>query len=68
MDSSNCREILFNWLRKFEAKVMALYEQRKKNKNMHINAEKQLVDLAKSVTFMISKVDELDKDRKEREK
>ena len=35
---------------------------------MHINGEKQLVDLAKSVTFMISKVDELDKDRKEREK
>ena len=35
---------------------------------MHINGEKQLVDLAKSVKFRTSKVDELDKDRKEREK
>ena len=35
---------------------------------MDINGEKQLVDLAKSVKFMTSKVDELDKDRKEREK
>ena len=29
MDSSDCREILFNWLRKLAAKVMALYELRK---------------------------------------
>ena len=35
---------------------------------MHINGEKQLVDLAKSVKFMTSKVDELEKYRKKREK
>ena len=35
---------------------------------MHINGEKQLVDLTKSVKFMTSKVDELEIYRKEREK
>ena len=35
---------------------------------MHIKGEKQLVDLAESVKFMTSKFDELEKDRKEKEK
>ena len=63
-----CREILFNCLKNLEAKVMEIYEQGNENKNMHIKGEKQLVDLAESVKFMTSKFDELEKDRKEKEK
>ena len=33
--------------------------------NMHIKGEKQLVDLTESVKFTASKLDELEKDRKE---
>ena len=47
---------------------MEIYEQGNENKNMHIKGEKQLVDLAESVKFMTSKFDELEKDRKEKEK
>ena len=47
---------------------MEIYEQRNENKNMHIKGEKQLVDLAESVKFMISKFDKMEKDRKEKEK
>ena len=47
---------------------MEIYEQRNENKNMHIKGEKQLVDLAESVKFMTSKFDELEKDRKQKEK
>ena len=68
IDSSGCREILFNCLKNLEAKVMEIYEQGNENKNMHIKGEKQLVDLAESVKFMTSKFDELEKDRKEKEK
>ena len=35
---------------------------------MHIKGEKQLVDLAESVKFMTSKLDELETDQKEKEK
>ena len=68
IDSSGCREILFNCLKNLEAKVMEIYEQGDENKNMHIQDEKRLVDFAESVKFMTSKFDELDKDRKEKEK
>ena len=47
---------------------METYEQGNENKNMHIKGEKQLVDLAESVKFMTSKFDELENDRKEKEK
>ena len=47
---------------------METYEQGNENKNMHIKGEKQLVDLAESVKFMTSKLDDMEKDRKEKEK
>ena len=47
---------------------MEIYEQGSENKNVHIKGEKQLVDLAESVKFMTSKHDELEKDRKKKEK
>ena len=68
IDSSDCREILFNCLKNLEAKVMEIYEQGNENKNMHVKGGKQLADLAESVKFMTSKIDELDKDRNEKEK
>ena len=52
IDLSGCREILFTCLKTLEAKVMEIYEQRNKNKNMHIKGDKQLVDLAVRVKFM----------------
>ena len=68
IDSSGCRDILFNCLKNLEAKIMEIYERGKENKNMHIKGEKQLVDPAESVKFMTSKFDELEKDQKEKEK
>ena len=47
---------------------MEIYEKGNENKNMHIKGEKQFVDLAESVKFMTLKFDELEKDRKEKEK
>ena len=47
---------------------MEIYEQENENKKMHIKGENQLVDLAESVKFMTLKFDELEKDRKEKEK
>ena len=47
---------------------MEVYEQGLENKDMHIKGEKQLVDLEESVKFITSKFDELEKDRKEKEK
>ena len=55
-------------MKNLEAKAMEIYEQGNENKNIHIKGEKQLVDLAESVKFMTSKFDELEKDRKEKEK
>ena len=40
IDSSGCREILFNCLKDPEAKVMEIYEQGKENRHMHIKGEK----------------------------
>ena len=68
MDSPGCREILFNCLKNLEPKVMELNEQGNENKNMHIKDEKKFVDLAESVKSMTLKFDELEKDRKEKEK
>ena len=68
IDSPGCKEILFNCLKNLEAKVMEIYELGNENKNMHIKGEKQLIDLAESVQFITSKFDELEKDRKEKEK
>ena len=56
MNFSGCREILFNCLKNLEARVMELYEQGNKNKNIHIKGEKQLVDLAEADKFMTSKL------------
>ena len=47
---------------------MEFYEQVNENKNMHIKGKEQLADLAESAKFMTSKFDELQKDRKEKEK
>ena len=68
IDSSGCREILFNCLKNLEAKVMEIYEQENENKSVNIKGEKQLFDLAKFVKFMTSKFDEVEKDQKETEK
>ena len=68
IDSSSCREILFNCLKILEAKVMEIFEQRNENKNMLIKDKKQLIHLAESVKFITSKFDELGKDLKEKEK
>ena len=54
IDSSGCREILFNCLKNLEVKVMEIYEQGNENKNMHIKGEKQLFDQAESAKSMTS--------------
>ena len=59
---------LFNCLRKFEAKVMEIYGQGSEIKNMHIKDKKQLLDLGESAKFITSKLGELEKDQKEKEK
>ena len=39
IDLSGCREILFNCLKNLQAKVMEIYQQGNKNKNMHLKSE-----------------------------
>ena len=43
IDSSGCREILFNCLKNLEAKVMEIYEQGNENKNCTLKVKSNLL-------------------------
>ena len=47
---------------------MEIYGQGSEIKNMHIKDKKQLLDLGESAKFITSKLGELEKDQKEKEK
>ena len=62
IDLSDCREILFNFLKNLETKVMETYEQGNENKNMHIKGEKQKMinNLKGEVSYLSEKVGKLE--------
>ena len=64
IDSSGCRVILFNCLKNIEAKVWNYMNKETKTKICILKAKSK----AEPVKFMKSKIDELDKDRKEKKK
>ena len=64
-ESADCRKVLFNGLKNLEQKKNDLYQLKATNK-CKIIGDKQLIDLTSSVEFLISKFDELEKERKEK--
>ena len=67
VESVDCREVLFNCLKKLEQKMNDLYLLANSNKEMQIKGDKQLIDLTSSVDFLTSKFDELERERKEKD-
>ena len=68
LESSECKEILFNCLRNLQEKVIEIFNLAQETKNMQIKGDKQLEELKSSVEVMSDKFDEYEKDRKEKEK
>ena len=66
LDSSSCRDILFNCLKNLEEKVNGIYEQGRQNNESQIKGDKRLGELCKCVEFISGKFDEFEKDRKEK--
>ena len=67
VESEDCRVILYNCLKNLEKDIKEIYLLASDNRNRQIKGEKQLSDLAESVSFISSKFDEYEKDRKEKE-
>ena len=66
VQSTDCRKVLFNCLNNLEQKMNDLYMLANSNKEMKIKADKKLIDLTSSGKFLISKFDDLEKERKEK--
>ena len=67
LDSSSCRNILFDCLKNLESKVNEIFENTNTLKENHIKGEKQLTDLAETVNFLSEKFHESEADRKLKE-
>ena len=67
VQSTDCRKVLFNCLNNLEQKTNDLYMLANSNKKMKIKANKKLTDVTSSRKFLISKFDDLEKERKEKQ-
>ena len=67
LSQSNCRKVLFNYLKNLEQKMYDLYLLANSNKDMQIKGDKQLIDLTSWVEFLTSTFDELEMESKERD-
>ena len=67
LDSSSCRSILFDCLKNLESKVNEIFANTNTSKENQIKGEKQLTDLAETVTFLSEKFHEFEVDRKLKE-
>ena len=52
LNNSSCRDILCNYLKELEAKVVKIYEVANSTKESQIKGEKQLEDLTSSVDYI----------------
>ena len=67
LDSSNCRSILFNCLKNLESIVHEIFANTYTLKEKHIKSEKQLTDLAETVTFLSEMFHQFEGGRKPKE-
>ena len=67
VESADCRKVLFNCLKNLEERMNDLYMLANSNKEMQIKGDKQLTDLTSSVEFLTSKLNELERERKEKD-
>ena len=67
VESADFRKVLFNCLKNLEEKMNDIYLLPNNNKEMQIKGDKQLIDFTSSVELWISKFDELEKERKEKD-
>ena len=68
LESTECKEILFDCLRNLQEKITEIFNLAQDTKNMQIKGDKQLEELKSSAEVMSDKFDEYEKDRKEKEK
>ena len=66
LNDSSCRDILFNYLKELEAKVVKIYEVANSTKETQIKGKKQLEDLTSSVDYITKKFDEYEEQREKR--
>ena len=67
LDSSSCRSILFDCLKKLESKVKEIFANTNTLKENQIKVEKQLTNLAETVNFVSEKFHEFEADWKLKE-
>ena len=67
LDSSSCRSILFDCLKKFRVQSNEIFSNTNTLKGNQIKSEKQLTDLAETVNFLSEKFYEFEADRKIKE-
>ena len=67
VEPADRRKVLFNCSKNLEEKMNDLYMLANSNKEMQIKGDKQLNDLTSSVEFLTSKLDELERERKEKD-
>ena len=68
LDSSNCRNILFDCLKIFESKVNEIFVNQNTLKENQLKGEHQLTGLAETVNFLSEKFHEFEAHRKLKEK
>ena len=68
VESADRRKVLFNCLKNLEERMNDVYMLANSNKEMQIKGDKQLTDLTSSVEFLTSKFDELEREKKEKDK
>ena len=66
-DSSSCRSILFDCLKKLKSKVKEIFANTNTLKENQIKVEKQLTNLGETVNFVSEKFHEFEADRKLKE-
>ena len=67
LNDSSYRDILFNCLKKLEAKAVKIYKVANTTKESQINSEKQVEDLTSSVDYITKNFDEYEEERKKKD-
>ena len=63
---SDCVSILFSCIKNVEKQITQIFENTKEMKEGQIKREKQLAELTEAVDFISNKLDQYEKDRKEK--
>ena len=66
LKSSDCVSILFSCIKNVEKQITQIFENTKEMKEGQIKREKQLAELTEAIDFISNKLDQYEKDRKEK--